>query len=184
MFFNYTFDAVSAAQIVNQLFPNLWIFIAHVLATISLLIILSRLVYRPFKKMMHERRKKIKSILIEANKKESLADKKLNENNKILQNTKNNINGMLKKAHEEIAIDKNKILDDANYRATEIINDAKQSIISDNEKNKEKIKETIGKTAIDIASKIIEKNIQQKDHKKIINNFIDNIDLSDDYENE
>ena len=175
--------APTASGIVNQLFPNLWIFIAHTLATISLLVILSKLVYQPFKRAMRERRNKIKSILIDANKKHDLAQKEQIENEKILQENKDNISSLVKKSQDEASLDKIKIINIANEKANKLMHEAKKNIISDNEKNKDKIKDIIGTTAIDIASRIIEKELLLKDHKGIINNFIKNIDLvEDDYD--
>ena len=68
--------AVDPNQIINQLFPNLWIFITHVIATIILLILLTRWVYNPFRKAMRQRRFLIQQRINEAVVKEAEANKK------------------------------------------------------------------------------------------------------------
>ncbi len=171
----------TAEQIINELFPNLWIFIAHTLATISLLIILSKLVYEPFKRAMRNRRQEIKSILIQANKKNDIADKKEKQNNKLLEETRSKVNQVIQNAQTEAEIDKEKILKIAMEQSEEMVNNAKKAIISENKKNNEHLREVISKNAVLIASKIVEKQLKESDHNKIIDNFISNLDLNEDY---
>lgn len=42
MFLDLMTGPVNPAEVVNQLFPNLWILIAHLLATVTLLIMMVR----------------------------------------------------------------------------------------------------------------------------------------------
>ncbi len=172
----------SANEIINELFPNLWVFIAHTLATISLLIILSKLVYEPFKRAMRKRRQDIKDILIAANEKQDFAEKSVQENIKILNNTKSKVSDILKNAEFEAEKNKDQIISEAVNESNEIINVAKKNIISENKRNNEKAKELVAKNSILIASKILETKLDYKDHKKLIDEFISDLDLNGEYD--
>lgn len=183
-FFHNFLAAPTAEGIVNQLFPNVWVFIAHTLATIALLFILSKLVYQPFKRMMRERRNKIKTILVNANEKYEDANKKNNLNTQILTKTKNSVNKIIDDATKKVNLKKDQILNDAKGQSNKIILEAKKQILEENQKNKKKIKETISKSSVLIASKIIEKELKITDHKKIIDKFINDVDLDTDLSDE
>ncbi|WP_375317635.1 hypothetical protein [Spiroplasma endosymbiont of Virgichneumon dumeticola] len=72
---NFNFNAiVSGDDIVNQLFPNLPVFIAHIFASVILLLVLWRWVYAPFRKALHGRHLAIKDKLDDASSKQSLAN--------------------------------------------------------------------------------------------------------------
>lgn len=176
----FLLNSPNAAEIVNQLFPNLWIFIAHTLASISLLFMLSKWVYEPFKKSMRARRNNIKAILIDANEKKIEAEDKLLISNKKLLDVNFEAKNIINEAKELANLQKEQIIRNANEESKKIINNTKSNIVILNKNNQEYIKKTIKNMSIQIAQDIIKKELNEKNHLDIINTFIDKIKLNED----
>jgi len=166
---------MSPSEIINNLFPNLWIFLANTLTVISLLFILSKLVYRPLKHALHLRSKKIKDTLIAANNDKQKALKQKLEAQKQLTKTINDSNLMLKVAKKQGILQKNKIIVEAKSLATKIVADAKLNAKAEQEANKTKIQQLIIHTAISIATKIVDLEINSKKHQELIDKAINQI---------
>ena len=166
---------MSPSEIINNLFPNLWIFLANTLTVISLLFILSKLIYKPLKHALHLRSKKIKDTLIAANNDKQKALKQKLEAQKQLTKTINDSNLMLKVAKKQGILQKNKIIVEAKSLATKIVADAKLNAKAEQEANKTKIQQLIIHTAISIATKIVDLEINSKKHQELIDKAINQI---------
>ncbi|WP_338972410.1 F0F1 ATP synthase subunit B [Spiroplasma endosymbiont of Panorpa germanica] len=166
-------------EITRGLFPNLPNFIAHVLSTIVLILLLAKLVYKPFCNSIDERRKKINALLDEAADKTTKANRDKKEAEILLKNAKNDSLNIIKSAYTEADSNKMAILDRARREANNIQNHAKISIEHEREALKEEIRQNVIGVAFSAAEKVLEKNISKEDNQKIIENFIDDLDRVD-----
>ncbi|WP_027063552.1 F0F1 ATP synthase subunit B [Mesoplasma seiffertii] len=163
-------------EIVGMLFPNLPNFIAHALATIVIVIILSKLVYKPFRKTINNRRAKINELLDDAVEKQLIANKDVKKAEALLNQAKSESLLIVKNARVDAEVQKMQILQNAAMEASNIQNHAKSSIEREKIKAQEDIKQTIIEVAFDAASKILESEIDKSKNQKIIDSFIQNLD--------
>lgn len=171
------FLAINSEELINQLFPNLWIFIAHIIATIVLLIVLSRLVYKPFKKAMRERRMKIRESLDDAALKQAQANSNNKQAKELINNVKMEADKILSKGRAESEVMKREIIEQAHFQVNELNKRNKVEMEKEKEKYEDDIRKTIVSIAFSAASQILKEEIDQEKHDKLIENFIDNLDL-------
>ena len=166
---------INPAEVVNQLLPNLWIFLAHLLATIMLLILITRWAYNPFRKAMRARRQMIKNIIDEARGKETTAIVNANKAAKLLTNAKTEALQIVSAAKDEAEEKKLIILGAAREEINTLNEHAKMSLVKEREASQEQIRKLVTEIAFDAAQAILSETIDTKKHKELINNFIKEI---------
>ncbi|UWD35153.1 F0F1 ATP synthase subunit B [Mycoplasma cottewii] len=163
-------------DIVANLFPNLPNFIAHVLATIVLVIVLSKWVYKPFRQAIDKHREKINEVLTDAIEKQSQANIQVQKANSLLENAKTESLSIIKSAKIDAEAQKNQIIDNATTQARSIQNQAKNSIAQERLKAEDEIKNTIVNLAFGAAEKILNQEIDKEKNKQLVDEFIKNLD--------
>ncbi|ABC01622.1 F0F1 ATP synthase subunit B [Mycoplasma capricolum] len=176
--FNIAINATTQGvpKIIESLFPNLPNFIAHLLATIVLVIVLAKLVYKPYKQMIEKQRQKITEVLSDAIEKQTQANIKIKQANSLLEEAKTESVSIINTARVDAEIQKNKIIDNANLQAKNIQSYAQNSIKQEKIKAQLEIKNTIVNLAINSAEKILSKEIDKNTNKKLIEEFIKDLD--------
>ncbi|AHI52398.1 F0F1 ATP synthase subunit B [Spiroplasma culicicola] len=163
-------------EITKALFPNLPNFIAHVLSTIIIIIFLSKLVYKPFKKLVAERRRKINELLDDASSKQALANKDKKDAAKLLIKAREESKEILVQAKSEADVLKFDIIDTAKEEAQNIHEHAKQAIEFEKDEAQENIRQEIIDLAFMAAEKIMATNVNEDVNKKLIEEFLNKID--------
>lgn len=166
---------VDGKEIINQLFPNIPVLIAHIISTIILLLVLWRWVYNPFRRLLNARHLAIKSKLDTAASKEALANQSRSEAMKILNSAKSTADGLINEAKNKAYNERKEILDQAHNEAMRIANQSKYEILQQKKEAEQQIKQEIGVISLQVAEKILDQEINQKKHQKIIEEFIDKI---------
>lgn len=175
MNFNFN-DLVSGDDIVNQLFPNISVFIAHIFATVILLMVLWRWVYAPFRKALHARHLAIKEKLDNAASKQSLANQDRGEASQILKAAKIEAQEIITSAQNDGYHKRKQIIDKAQEESMRITNQSKRDLIRARKEAEAKINEEIKVIALAAAKKIIEVEINAKKHEQLIDDFIKNLE--------
>ncbi|WP_245594780.1 F0F1 ATP synthase subunit B [Mesoplasma photuris] len=165
-----------AAEIFGKLFPNLPNFIAHVLATIVVVIILSKLVYKPFKQSIDNRRAKIDELLNDAVEKQASANKDKKQAEILLNDAKSESLIIIKNARTDANVQKSQIIETATSEASNLQNHAKNSIEREKAKAQDEIRKTIIDVAFSAAGKVLESEVDNSKNKKLVEDFIDNLD--------
>lgn len=168
-------NLVNGEEIINQLFPNIPMLIAHIISTIILLLVLWRWVYNPFRRLLNARHLEIKNKLDAAANKQALANQDRSEAMKILNSAKNAADSLIIEAKNKAYDERKEILDQAHNEAMRISNQSKYDILKQKKEAQEEIKKEIGVISLQVAEKILDKEINQKKHQKIIEEFIDKI---------
>ncbi|QEH61273.1 F0F1 ATP synthase subunit B [Spiroplasma chinense] len=163
-------------EITQSLFPNLPNFIAHVLSTIVIIIFLSKLVYKPFKKVVAERRRKINELLDDASSKQALANKDKKDAAKILVKAREESKEIVLNAKAEADDLKFDIIDNAKSEAQNIQDHAKMAIEFERNEAKENIRKEVIDLAFIAAEKLVETNVDKKTNEKLIQEFLESID--------
>lgn len=166
---------IDGNEIVNQLFPNIPVLIAHVFATIVLLMVLWRWVYAPFRKLLHARHLAIKAKLDEAADKQALANQDRGTAFQILNNAKveadSIVNSAVSKAHDE----RKAIIDKAFEEAMRITNQSKRDVMQQKKEAEKQIKQEIETISLELTKKILTSEINKNKHQELIDEFINEI---------
>lgn len=172
LFFLTSCAPIDSSEIINNLFPNLWVFVSHIIATIILIIIMAWLVWKPTKDSISKRHDYIEGQIKEAEESRNEALKKLAETQK----------------EKVTAINQaQQIIDDANVQAYEI----KEKLEAEGKKNAqiisenalidaENLKKEISKNmhdeivsiALDATEKLLQKKISKKDNDKFVDEIL------------
>ena len=138
-----------------------WTFIAQICNLFIQMYLIKRFLFKPINEMLEKRRAAADAEITdaEAAKKEANAIKEEYEQN--MQEAKAKANEILESARKTATLQSEKIVKEA----------------SDQEKKKavNEVKGEIGGIAMDIAGKVIEREINEKDHEKLIDEFISNV---------
>ena len=163
-------------EVVSMLFPNLPNFIAHVLATIIIILVLWKLVYKPFRTSINNRREKINELLNSAIEKQAEANADRKEAELILNEARSESKAIVKSARVDAEAQKSQILDDAYKQASNMQLNAKSSIEREKVKAKDEMKDAIVEVAFQAAEKVLQSEISKEKDKKIVDQFIEELD--------
>ncbi|WP_338985194.1 F0F1 ATP synthase subunit B [Spiroplasma endosymbiont of Diplazon laetatorius] len=163
-------------NVIENLFPNLANFIAHVLSTIVILILLTKLVYKPFREMIKERRKKINELLDDAAHKQAQANKNNKVASKFLDTAKEESKEIINSAKLEADDLKLEIIENARIEATNIQTHAKKAIDFERNEMQEQMRQEVIDLAFVAAEKIMNENISKEKNEKMIKDFINSLD--------
>ena len=141
-----------------------WTFIAQICNLFIQMYLIKRFLFKPINEMLEKRRAAADAEITdaEAAKKEANAIKEEYEQN--MQEAKAKANEILEK-----------IVKEASEQAAALKNKAEKEIAQEKKKAVNEVKGEIGGIAMDIAGKVIEREINEKDHEKLIDEFISNV---------
>ena len=165
-----------------------WTFIAQICNLFIQMYLIKRFLFKPINEMLEKRRAAADAEITdaEAAKKEANAIKEEYEQN--MQEAKAKANEILESARKTATLQSEKIVKEASEQAAALKNKAEKEIAQEKKKEKaeadiaqekrkavNEIKGEIGGIAMDIAGKVIEREINEKDHEKLIDEFISNV---------
>ncbi|AFQ03729.1 F0F1 ATP synthase subunit B [Mycoplasmoides genitalium] len=170
---------IKSSSVINKLFPNFWVFIAHLLAFFILLTLMIFLFWKPTQRFLNNRKNLLEAQIKQANELEKQARNLLEESNQ---------------RHEKALIVSKEIVDQANYEALQLkseiektanrqanlmIFQARQEI----EKERRSLKEQSIKESVELAmlaaQELILKKIDQKSDREFIDKFIRDLEANE-----
>lgn len=152
-----------------------WTFIAQICNLFIQMYLIKRFLFKPINEMLEKRRAAADAEITdaEAAKKEANAIKEEYEQN--MQEAKAKANEILESARKTATLQSEKIVKEASEQAAALKNKAEKEIAQEKKKAVNEVKGEIGGIAMDIAGKVIEREINEKDHEKLIDEFISNV---------
>ena len=167
---------ITSTWVINNLFPNLWVFLANLMGAIILIVAITCLLWKPIKKSLQKRHDYIDKQIKDAEKNKQETTIELQKANQLkiaaMSDAMNITDNANSKANSIIAKAKNEakeINDLAWQKAKNDIDNLKKSINKDAKKN-------IVDLAINVASSILEKNIDKHDNDKYIEQLLESIE--------
>ena len=152
-----------------------WTFIAQICNLFIQVYLIKRFLFKPINQMLEKRRAMADAEIQDAQKAkaEAQAIKAVYEQN--MQEAKTRANEILTTAQKTAAIQSEEVLRDASQQAAAMKEKAEKDIAQEKRKAVNEIKDEIGGMAMEIAGKVIEREISEKDHAKLIDEFIANV---------
>ena len=152
-----------------------WTFIAQILNLFIQMYLIKRFLFKPINAMLDKRKAMADAEIQQARreKNEAMTLKSSYENS--LTQAKAEANSILQNAQKDAAARSEAIIIDAQSQAANLKAKAEADILQEKKKAVNDIKNEIGGIAMEIAGKVVEREINEEDHKKLIDEFIENV---------
>lgn len=179
IFFTSGCSPITKDDVINNLLPNLWVFLTHIFAAIVLLIVCIYLVWNPTKTSLAKRQAYIQNEINQAEeiKNKALKQLAIAEQSKIeaFENAKKIIEDANKQAYHNKAEIEQQAINNSQRIMQQAENDAK--------KIKTSIEQTMNQQIIDLAfeasSALLKSKVSKKDSKSFVQDFIAELEKQD-----
>lgn len=165
----------SGEEIINLLFPNVWVFLAHVVAAIFLILLIVFLAWKPTKKYINSKKEFLQKETKEIESKSEEIEINL-ENSKIKILDANNI---VSSIILEANIESEKIRLNAQKESTKIFNSLKReaeiSIRKQEMEMSEKLNSEVVDLVLDATSTLLSQKINKNLNFELVNKIIDDL---------
>ena len=154
---------------------NFWTMIFAWINLLILYLFLKKLLFKPMKNMIDSRQKEIDDMYSDAeNARSNAADLKAEYEEKISKANEES-EQILKSAVRRAQLKEEEILKEANAQAARTLERAEEQIELEKKQALNDVKNEVSAMAIGIASAVIERDVSENEHKKLIDDFINNI---------
>ncbi len=155
---------------------NLWQIVVSLLNLVIIFLIIKKFLFKPIKKAMQNRQNAIDEKNAQAEKAVASANEARAQYEGKLANANSEADKIIKDATEQADKRKEKIIAQAEAQADDIVRTAKESAELEKQRARGEIKEQIVDVSTDLASRMIGREINAKDHEKLIDEVISDID--------
>ncbi|WP_026509089.1 MULTISPECIES: F0F1 ATP synthase subunit B [unclassified Butyrivibrio] len=152
-----------------------WTFIAQICNLFIQLWLIKKFLFKPINEVIEKRRQLTENEIKGAREAKEKADAMKKEYETSLSSAQSQAAEIVANAQKEAQGKADNIVKDAEKQAKGIIERAEADIEQEKKKAINEAKDTIGGLAMDIAGKVVEKEINENDHKKLIDEFINNV---------
>lgn len=152
-----------------------WNILVTICNTIITFLIVKKFLFKPVRKILAARAEEVQAMYdqAEADRAEAATMKK--DYTESIANAKAEAAQITQSATRRATVRSEEILAEASRQATDLKKKAEQSIEMERKKAMNEIKDEIADLSIMIASKVVEKDINEADHKRMIEDFIDKV---------
>lgn len=152
-----------------------WTFVAQICNLFIQMYLIKRFLFKPVHEILEKRRATADAEIIQAEETKAKAEAIRAEYERNMQDARQKANEILDSARNTAAIQSEKILKEAQDQTFAMKNKAEKEIAQEKKKAVNEVKGEIGDMAVEIAGKVIEREINEKDHEKLIDEFISNV---------
>ena len=153
-----------------------WTFVDTILNIIIQVNLIKPFLFKPNNEIMEKRKAHAAAEIQDATKAKEAAQAMKAEYEENMQNAKNKASEILTTAQKTAAIQSEEMLREASRQAAALKEKAEADIVQEKRKAVNELKDEIGGMAMEIAGKVIEREVNEKDHAKLIDDFISQVD--------
>jgi F-type H+-transporting ATPase subunit b len=146
--------------------------IVQVVNFVILLLILHRLLYKPFLAKMEERTAAIKASLDEAQAARAEAARQQEENAEQLRAAYAEAAAIRAAALKEAADEQRKLVEQATREAKQLVDNARAQTEADIRRAREELRREVSEIATSVAEKLIRRSLRDEDHRRIVDDAI------------
>ncbi|MDC4163341.1 F0F1 ATP synthase subunit B [Mycoplasma sp. T363T] len=169
-------DELKPSTIVNQFFPNFWVFIAHSIALIIIILLGIFFLWKPTKRLLTKRTEMIQAEINSANELKKQAMALLDDAKKEKQNAEIQAREIINLATNQAYSLKADVESDAKRKANRIIENAHSEIIKQESILKRELEGRIVDIALEATSTLIKKNVDKQDHERLVQELLKELD--------
>lgn len=164
---------VDPQSIIDKLIPSgIWPFIAQLLSTFVMILIVKRFLYQPIKNILVQRANFVKKTLDDAIAREKQAQVLKLALESETKKVQSSLKTLREEALEEIETTKAQLLSDAQNQANRIKDKATQEISQAKSQALQDIEREIVGVALDASKKVLQRELTKQDNDKIVEDFI------------
>ncbi len=152
-----------------------WTFVAQICNLFIQLYLIKRFLLKPINEVLEKRKAMATAEITEAQKAKDEANAIKAEYEQNMADAKEKANALITNAQKSAALQSEEVIQEANRQAAAIKAKAESDIAQEKKKAVNELKGEIGGIAMEIAGKVIEREISEKDHEKLIDEFISNV---------
>ncbi len=152
-----------------------WTFIAQICNLFIQLYLIKRFLLKPINAVLEKRKEMASAEIKEAEKAKEEARAIKEEYEQNMAEAKEKANTLIANAQKSASLQSEEMIQEANKQAAAIKAKAESDIAQEKKKAVNELKGEIGGMAMEIAGKVIEREISEKDHEKLIDEFISNV---------
>ncbi len=152
-----------------------WTFIAQICNLFIQIYLIKRFLFKPINAIIEKRKALADAEIEEAKKARQEAEGLKSDYEAHMAEAKAQAASIIQNAQKDAAARSEAMINEAAAHAAGIKSKAEANIIQEKKKAVNDIKNEIGGIAMDIAGKVIEREIDENDHKKLIDEFIENV---------
>ena len=167
---------ITREWVVNNLFPNLWVFLAHIIAAAILIVVMTFLLWKPTRNMLDKRHEYIAKQIADANKAKETAQVELQEANQLKVDALSQAMSITTQARAEAFDIVETAKSQAKKSSAQIIKNAEADIQKEKDNVKANAQDNIINIAFDVASNILEKEVSKQDKDKYIDELLESIE--------
>ena len=167
------FLAESAKKDLVTIVP--WTFIAQILNLFIQMFLIKKFLFKPVRNILQKRQEKADADIREANAAKEEAAQMKADYEKNITEAKQKASDILTTAQKNASEQSEAIIREASEQAVAMKAKAEADIAQERRKAVNEIKDEIGGMAMEIAGKVIEREINEKDHARLIDEFIENV---------
>lgn len=160
----------------DALAPNLWIFIAHIIAFTVVVIVLIWFAWKPTSKFMKKRKELINKELTDANNDKNKAKLLVKSANQKVTESTNQAMKIQELSEEQAHLHWETMIKKTKSDATLVMEKAQNDINKLEIEFEENMSEEIARVALIAAEELMKKNMDSKENKKIIDSIIKSIE--------
>lgn len=167
---------LDSSWVVNNLFPNLWVFLTHIIAAVVLVVLMTWLVWKPTKQALQKRHDYIAKEIADAQSAKETAIMEMNEANQLKVDAMSQAMVITTQAKAEAFKLIENARQEAKQTATKIVTDAQASVEKAKQDARENEQENIINIAFDVAESVLGKEVAKQDKDKYIDDLLKTIE--------
>lgn len=163
-------------NISQDLFPNLYTFIAHLIATAIILFFLVFFVWKPFKKFLNNRSKYIADNIATAENNRKVSEENRQVAASKLVEAKVSAAEIVERSRGQAKLASEDLVNEAKKTSQAILTEARLEVIKNQIKSEENIKKEILNSAVLITEKVLNQKLDEEENKKLVEQFISELE--------
>lgn len=165
----------SNEDIINQLFPNLWVFLSHILASLFLFLVVLKMAWKPTKKYIAKRTEQIQKDLFESEQSKFEAEKHLEESKQKLLDSREAASKIIENAEMEAEEKRKKIESAAVIKANNIEKEGMAQVKKQEIELEKRMNLEVSKLALETVELFLSKKMDDKENKVLIDKIVDDL---------
>jgi F-type H+-transporting ATPase subunit b len=150
--------------------------VIEIISFVLLLLILTKILYKPLLNFLDQRKDIIRESVDEAKRLKESAQHELQESNRILRDSKDRALEIKNQTDIELEELKSKNIEQVKQETRRISQEAKEAVKKEVVEARRRLKNEIAEVSIEIAKKVLSREVDLKDHKRLINEAIEELE--------
>lgn len=152
-----------------------WEIIVTICNTLITFLVIKKFLFKPVRKMMAAREEEVQTMYTTAEKAQTEAEQLRSEYTERLSKAKEEAAEIVGSATRRATVRSEEILKESSQQAAAMMKKAESTIEQERKKAMNELKDEVASLSVMIASKVVERDVNEADHERFIEDFIDKV---------